>query len=102
MCLRKRRSRQVPTRRIGRFRSVSRGSGQGQFHAIVWGMFNIGGWEMAILAIAGLMFFGPDKLPQIMRQAGKIYRQIQKASSEFQYSISRELDEDKYKKAHRR
>jgi sec-independent protein translocase protein TatA len=65
-------------------------------------MFNIGGWEMAILLIAGLVFFGPDKLPQLMRQAGKIMREIKKASNEFQYSIEREMDEDKYARQHRR
>ena len=65
-------------------------------------MFNLGGWEIAVLAIAGLVFFGPNKLPQLMRQAGKIMREIKKASSEFQYSIERELDDDKYKRQHRR
>ena len=65
-------------------------------------MFNLGGWEIALLVIFGLIFFGPNKLPQIMRQAGKIMHEIKKASSEFQYSIERELDDDKYKRQHRR
>ncbi|HVO29295.1 MAG TPA: twin-arginine translocase TatA/TatE family subunit [bacterium] len=65
-------------------------------------MFNLGGWEIAVLAIAGLLFFGPNKLPQIMKQAGKIMREIKKASAEFQYSVERELEEDEYKRAHRR
>lgn len=65
-------------------------------------MFNLGGWEIALLVIFGLLFFGPNKLPQLMRQAGKIMHEIKKASSEFQYSIERELEDDEYKRQHRR
>ncbi len=65
-------------------------------------MFNLGGWEIALLVICGLIFFGPNKLPQLMRQAGKIMHEIKKASSEFQFSIERELEDDEYKRQHRR
>jgi Tat protein translocase TatB subunit len=65
-------------------------------------MFNLGGWEIALLVIFGLLFFGPNKLPQLMRQAGKIMHEIKKASNEFQYSIERELEDDEYKRQHRR
>ena len=65
-------------------------------------MFNLGGWEIALLVIFGLLFFGPNKLPQLMRQAGKIMHEVKKASNEFQYSIERELEDDEYKRQHRR
>ena len=65
-------------------------------------MFGLGGWEIALLVLAGLVFFGPKKLPQLMRQAGKIMHEVKKASSEFQFSIERELEDDEYKRQHRR
>lgn len=65
-------------------------------------MFGLGGWEIALLVIAGLVFFGPKKLPQLMRQAGKIMHEVKKASTEFQFSIERELEDDEYRRQHRR
>lgn len=75
-------------------------------HAIVLGyrerVFGLGGWEIAVLGVAALIFFGPQKLPQLMRQAGKIMREVRKASFEFQNSLEREFEDDPYRKAHRR
>lgn len=65
-------------------------------------MFGLGGWEIAVLGLAALVFFGPHKLPQLMKQAGKIMREVRKASYEFQNSLERELEDDPYRKAHRR
>lgn len=65
-------------------------------------MFGLGGWEIALLGMAALVFFGPKKLPQLMRQAGKVMREVRKASWEFQSSLQREMDDDEYRKAHRR
>lgn len=65
-------------------------------------MFGLGGWEIGILIVFGLLFFGPKKLPQLMKQAGTVMREIRKASSEFQFSLERELEDDQYKRAHRR
>lgn len=65
-------------------------------------MFGLGGWEIAVLGLALLVFFGPNKLPQLMRQAGKIMREVRKASYEFQHSLEREMEDDPYRKAHRR
>lgn len=67
-----------------------------------FGMFGLGGWEIAVLGLAALVFFGPHKLPQLMKQAGKIMREVRKASYEFQNSLERELEDDPYRKAHRR
>lgn len=65
-------------------------------------MFGLGGWEIAILGLAALVFFGPHKLPQLMKQAGKVMREVRKASYEFQHSLERELEDDEYRRAHRR
>lgn len=65
-------------------------------------MFGLGGWEIALLGMAALVMFGPKKLPQLMRQAGKIMREVRKASWEFQTSLQREIDDDEFRKAHRR
>ena len=65
-------------------------------------MFGLGGWEIAILGLAALVFFGPQKLPQLMKQAGKVMREVRKASFEFQSSLEREMEDDPYRRAHRR
>src|SRR5687767_9857817 len=65
-------------------------------------MFGLGGMEIAILGLAVLVLFGPKQLPQLMRKAGKIMHEVRKASYEFQSSLEREVEDDSYKRQHRR
>ena len=58
--------------------------------------------EIAILGLAVLVLFGPKQLPQLMRKAGKIMHEVRKASYEFQSSLEREVEDDHYKRQHRR
>jgi len=40
-------------------------------------MFNHVGWgELAVLAIAGLIIFGPDRLPRVIKDAANLARQL--------------------------
>ena len=39
-------------------------------------MFDIGVPELAVIAIVALVVLGPERLPEVMRQAGKLYRQV--------------------------
>jgi sec-independent protein translocase protein TatB len=39
-------------------------------------MFGIGLPEFALLAVVALIVFGPDKLPDVARQAGRMVRQV--------------------------
>ncbi len=39
-------------------------------------MFGVGLPEMALIAIVAVLVFGPDKLPELARQAGRMARQL--------------------------
>lgn len=42
-------------------------------------MFGIGTWEWVLIIIIGLVFLGPDKLPEVARSAGKGMRAVRRA-----------------------
>ena len=46
--------------------------------------------EVILIAVALLLLFGPDKLPQYLRELGKLYAEVKKA----QRDIERELSSD--------
>jgi sec-independent protein translocase protein TatA len=46
--------------------------------------------EILLIAVAALLLFGPDKLPQYLREMGKLYAEVKKAQREFE----RELNPD--------
>ncbi len=46
--------------------------------------------EILLIAIVALLLFGPDKLPQYLRELGKLYAEVKKAQREFE----RELNPD--------
>jgi sec-independent protein translocase protein TatA len=46
--------------------------------------------EIMLIAVAALLLFGPDKLPQYLRELGKLYAEVKKAQREFE----RELNPD--------
>jgi sec-independent protein translocase protein TatA len=46
--------------------------------------------EILLIAVAALLLFGPDKLPQYLRELGKLYAEVKKAQREFE----RELNPD--------
>ena len=52
-------------------------------------MFGIGAGEFAIILIAGLILFGPSKLPELGRAIGKALREFRKA----QAALSATLEE---------
>lgn len=45
-------------------------------------MFGIGYQEMMIIALAALIIFGPGKLPEVMREAGKHYKKFKGMADE--------------------
>jgi Sec-independent protein translocase protein TatA len=47
---------------------------------------------MAILGILALLVFGEQKLPSIMRQAGRIMREVQSTSQSFVREMERAAD----------
>jgi Sec-independent protein translocase protein TatA len=49
---------------------------------------------MAILSVLALLVFGEQKLPGIMRQAGRIMREVQNTSQSFIREMERAADVD--------
>jgi TatA/E family protein of Tat protein translocase len=54
-------------------------------------LFGLSGWEIAIIALFGFMIFGPDKLPQIARTAGRAIRQFRTAQEQMNKVIKAEV-----------
>jgi Sec-independent protein translocase protein TatA len=50
--------------------------------------------DMAILGVLALLVFGEQKLPGIMRQAGRIMREVQNTSQSFVREMERAADLD--------
>jgi len=48
--------------------------------------------DMAIIGALALLLFGPDKLPGMMRQAGRVMREVQNASHSFVAEMERAAD----------
>ena len=56
-------------------------------------MFNIGGGELIVILIIALIVLGPDKLPDAIRRAGRLYGELRRMSSGFQSELRDALDE---------
>lgn len=57
----------------------------------------IGGFELVVLAVIGLLVFGPRRLPEIGRSLGKMMMEFRRAANELRTSIEREIDLDEMK-----
>lgn len=47
-------------------------------------MFNLSGSEILFLLVAGLVVLGPERLPGVIRRAGKIYGDVRRAASSYE------------------
>ncbi|ADP78805.1 Sec-independent protein translocase protein TatB [Pseudofrankia inefficax] len=55
-------------------------------------MFNGLGWgEIAVLLVIGLFVFGPDKLPRVARDAGRLIRQLRQMATGVTNDLRAEL-----------
>ena len=61
-------------------------------------MFGIGAGELIIILIAGLVIFGPSKLPEVGRAIGKGLREFRKAQAAFTATLDEVSDEGKANK----
>jgi sec-independent protein translocase protein TatA len=48
--------------------------------------------DIAVIGALALLLFGPDRLPGIMRQAGRFMREIQNTSQSFVAEMERAAD----------
>ena len=58
--------------------------------------------DMLILGAAALLFFGPDQLPKVARQVGRVVRDVQMTSQSFIREMERAADEAEIAEAARR
>ena len=62
-------------------------------------MFDIGFWELVMIAVVALLVVGPDKLPDVARTAGKWVGRARRFVSDVKTDIDRELKQEEIRKA---
>lgn len=59
---------------------------------------NLGWWEIALIAFLALFIFGPDRLPRVIRDAGRFIRNVRKmarsASDDLRGQLGPDFDVD--------
>jgi TatA/E family protein of Tat protein translocase len=48
--------------------------------------------DILVVSILALLLFGPDRLPKVMRQAGRFIREVQQTSQSFVAEMERAAD----------
>jgi sec-independent protein translocase protein TatB len=56
-------------------------------------MFGLGFFEIVIIAVAALLLVGPKKLPDLMRQAGKLFVQVRRTTNDVRSQIDQVIKE---------
>ena len=54
-------------------------------------MFGVGIPELAVIAFVAVLVFGPDKLPEVARQAGRMARQMRQFAHQARDELREEL-----------
>lgn len=54
-------------------------------------MFNLGPMEILVIALVGLIVLGPDKLPELAREAGRMLRTLREMASSSRNQLREEL-----------
>ena len=54
---------------------------------------SLGPGEIILIVVLGLLLFGPDKLPEIARELGKYYRQVETSLRKLQEAIMAPIEE---------
>ena len=55
-------------------------------------MFDIGFWEISLIAIVALIVVGPDRLPGMSRTAGQLIGRAKQLMRELRYDLEREAE----------
>lgn len=56
-------------------------------------MFNFSGSEVIFLVILGLVILGPEKLPGVLRKAGRLYGEFKRVTTDAQSELRQALDQ---------
>jgi sec-independent protein translocase protein TatB len=66
------------------------------------GMFNVGGGELLVIMLIALIVLGPQRLPDAVRQVGRVVGEVRRVSSGFQQELKDAFDEPAVDAAPRR
>lgn len=55
-------------------------------------MFDVGFWEVSLIAIVALVVVGPDRLPGMTRTAGQLIGRAKRTMRELKYDLEREAE----------
>ena len=58
----------------------------------------LGGPELILIFIVGLVVFGPRKLPEIGKSLGRMIGEFKRASADFQRTVEDEVESEKLRK----
>jgi sec-independent protein translocase protein TatB len=61
-------------------------------------MFDVGFWELFLIALILLIVLGPERMPELARTAGKYVRKIKDFTSNISQEISSEIESESLKK----
>ncbi|NNE65021.1 MAG: twin-arginine translocase TatA/TatE family subunit [Pyrinomonadaceae bacterium] len=61
---------------------------------ILFVLESLGTWELMLIGMVALMVFGPRKIPELARKAGKIMHEFRKVSNDFRSTWEREAGLD--------
>ncbi len=62
-------------------------------------MFDIGFWEMVLIAVVALLVIGPERLPEVARKAGMWVGRMRRFVTNVKADIDRELRQEELRKA---
>jgi len=55
-------------------------------------VFDVGFWEVSLIAIVALVVVGPDRLPAMTRTAGQLIGRAKRTMRELKYDLEREAE----------
>jgi sec-independent protein translocase protein TatB len=61
-------------------------------------MFNLGLWEIFILAAVALVVVGPEKLPKLARDVARFLNEVKRTTNSITSEMNKALDEEEFQK----
>lgn len=61
-------------------------------------MFNLGLWEIFLLAAIALIVVGPEKLPKLARDVARFINDVKRTTNSITQDITKSIDEENFQK----